>query len=117
MTVYYFGCYQQLGHYLWVPGMRSSQWQPWDRQPGFLPWTEIDGKLPPQDNDQREGSHALHHLNGWTAWALWDRTVDSRFNSNSVFFAEGIHDVDAMKAIAAEHFPEVWDRVKGIVQE
>lgn len=87
-----------------------------------LPWWHVgskragkkglDTELAPKPKDKL-GIAALHHENGWTALAFWDRSGDSRGNSNSVFIAEGEHSFAAMKQIAAEHFPRLWERCKG----
>lgn len=61
--------------------------------------------------EQEQGSASLHHKQGWTALAIWDRTGDHRLNSNSVFFAEGFHDFEAIQSIAAERFTSLWSRI------
>lgn len=126
--MFYFGCGGQTGHYLWAPGLRSATWHhSVHERMGYPlaahPWGDhIDGDLCPpnrggynelDDNvSQPEGLGKIHHRDGWTAWAFWDRTKDSRGNSNSAFLAEGEHDFDAMKAMAQKHFPEIWKRIE-----
>ena len=126
--MFYFGCGRETGHYLWAPGLR---WATWDRSVhermghplGAHPWKDsIDVRLCPVDDNrgyrrsdeerQPEGLGKIHHRDGWTAWAFWDRTKEKRLNGNSVFLAEGEYDFDAMKAMAQEHFPEIWERIK-----
>lgn len=125
MRVFYNGCHRQSGHYLFAPGMRTTtRYRSTHKRfghvlvemgfvqyldGGFCPGAEREGWGRP--DEQPEGLGALHHVDGWTVWSFWDRTVDRRGNSNSTFVAEGEHDLDAMKRIAAEHFPEVWRRV------
>lgn len=60
--------------------------------------------------DQHEGLAALHHKDGWTALAWWDRSVDKRHNSNSVLIAEGTFTADEMLDMGRRHFPTVMGR-------
>lgn len=119
--VYYFGCWGVHGHCLYTASGQHAY-----REEHLLPWTEIDGRLTPgqerRPNNrfmgvpfefQVEGHAALHHKDGWTALAFWDRTVDKRYGANSAFIAEGTHDFDSMCALAEEHFPAVRKRVTG----
>jgi hypothetical protein len=117
--VLYFGCIDQPGHYL-VEGRKSVH-----RLQRDIPWTdaELDMTLCPgtkkvsyghsaDRKDQIEGHAKLTHRDGWTALAFWDRSVDHRYNSNSVFIIEGQH--DAISAIAESHdaYPWLWERFK-----
>ncbi len=70
-----------------------------------------DQTLVPQAN-KSQGSDELHHLRGWTAWAQWDYSVDSRPGSNAIFFAPGVRSRAAMRLIAAEAFPAVFERLE-----
>lgn len=110
--IYFFGCYQNLGHYLYEPGRRYHV-----QNPG-LPWTdgELDGGLAPQGEKQTLGQTALRHRAGWTALAMWDRSLDKRFNSNAVFLARGEHSFDGMMTLAREHFPAVLARIEAQAQ-
>ena len=115
----YFGCHRESGHFFWVPGMNYAR----DAE-RTLPWKRVDGVLCPgagPDPDfptarmtrpEVQGEAALHHKDGWTALAFWDRSVDERGGCNSIFFAEGVYDFEAMKRLAQEHFPEVWKRFR-----
>lgn len=114
MSAYYFGCWQQVGHAFFAPGMLTVS--PRDVA---IPWDSygIDGKLCPPGRgrgaaNQQEGVAALHHKDGWTALAFWDRTVDTRGGSNSAFLLEGEHDYTAALALARETFPEVFARLR-----
>lgn len=119
----YFGCYRETGHFFWRPGM---QYAPYDGN--VTPWGwAIDGGLCPgaSTNPDRtwergrpevEGEVVLHHKNGWTALAFWDRSVDQRPGSNSVFCAEGNFTFEEMCALAQQHFPTVWSRFKFTVR-
>lgn len=108
--ILYFGCIRESGHYMWDARGRKSYHdipQPW----GY----SIDGKLcPPGDpwakNGQPQGSAALHHKDGWTALAFWDRTVDSRPGSNSAFLADETLTFEQLLERAKEAFPQVFAR-------
>lgn len=126
---YYFGCYgRQMGHMTWLPRMRGVGYNATE---DVIPWKvgELDGKLcPPTDEHagkragygraekylearQPQGRALLHHRDGWTALAFWDRSCDSRGNSNSAFILEGEHDFDAALARARTLFPEIFERI------
>lgn len=60
---------------------------------------------------QPQGKALVHHRDGWTALAFWDRTGDSRGNSCSVFVLEGDLDFDQALAAAGKLFPEVFERI------
>jgi hypothetical protein len=107
MKIYYFGCIHEAGHFLWEPpshGARKEATTPWGRNP--------DGTLCPK---RGEGGALLHHKDGWTAIAFVDYSVDTRPGSNSAFLAEGIFTFDEMKQLAAQHFPEVWQRFRNMI--
>lgn len=103
---YYFGCWGEPGHYLWTTsGNRVScinNATPWD-------WSALDCGLCP-GGIQVEGHAALHRKDGWTALAFWDRSIDTRPNSNSVFIAEGVHTAEEMGRISSVAFPRIWAR-------
>lgn len=122
--VFYFGCIRRPGHYWWraegadgkdfkgIPSPPASP-RPWELKE--LPREhEVDGKLAPIGSfDQVEGvANLVDLLPGWTLLAFWDRSVDGRQGSNSVFAVEGKHDFDATVAAARAAFPSVWARFK-----
>lgn len=121
MRVLYFGCHERAGHYIWKPGMRSSESRL--EMPFDAPWDEVDMTLAPRRvgldryspwkevETDVDGEAWLHHKGGWTALAFWDKSIDRRPCSNSVFFAEGTHSFEEMVALAQAHFPEVWSRL------
>ncbi len=111
--VYYYGCWGDKGHFLWTPEQDSVRISKMKDATPF--GDDIDGVL-------QKGSGVcsgngipddaqLHDKDGWTALAFWDRTVDTRPGSCSVFLAEGVHKVEAIKEIARSNFPEIWDRL------
>jgi hypothetical protein len=122
--VYYFGAWGMAGHYLWTPDGRNA----WDAERS-IPWENIDGPLAGDPalathdrpyhwstDRQPEGLARLHHLDGWTALAFWDRSCDTRFGSNSVLFARGEHTAAEMVALFERHFPRVWQRINARFQ-
>ncbi len=117
--VYYFGAWGMAGHYLWTPDGRDA----WEARRA-LPWPEVDGVLagdpaladPHRRNhwstdSQPEGRARLHHRDGWTALAFWDRSCDTRHGSNSVIIARGERDAAEMLVLFEQHFPAVWARI------
>lgn len=115
---YYFGCTRginsrEAGHFFYDTNLRSVGLS--STRLG-LPWEHVDGVLAPRLYEGRyapecpQGEAALHHKDGWTALAFWDRTGDSRGNSSSTFFFEGTLDYQEALARARVLFPAVLDR-------
>jgi hypothetical protein len=117
--VLFFGCWGEIGHYLHNEDGRTV----WHPETIGLPWTKIDGNLPPGHRDPRsygdvstdeqvEGWAALHHKDGWTALAWWDRSVDKRHGSNAAIFVKSGYRLELaeMLAIGARVFPRVFAR-------
>lgn len=133
---YFFGCWNEAGHYMHAPGggrdydHRAQYFGP-DRtccdgtlaprigarrhNKGDLVWM-AQGKTRDErtriDYDSAEcpqGQFVLHYLdNGYTAISWWDRTQgDTRGACNSTVLLEGQHDAAAMLAALREHFPHV----------
>ena len=125
MRADYFGCWGGPGHYLWTPdGNTARAAGPWTARnldassyarPDFYSTVALStGRgFAPVDGEERQGVWRLTRAPGWTAISAYDRTCDGRKGSISVFVAEGEHDTETMKAIAAEHFPAVWARITG----
>jgi hypothetical protein len=116
----YFGCIKQVGHRLWSRGPEPMPWirsapidaQPWGKaiDGGLCPGVrELDGRTVTPEH-QIEGVSRLVHDHGWTALAFWDRSVDDRPGSCSVWVAEGMHSAEAMIAAARAGYPTVWAR-------
>ena len=121
VKILYFGCWGEAGHVLWQEGHRSARCA--EAPSGVAcPFRsgELDGGVflpggPKGDldgNRQPQSLCKLTHDRGWTLLACWDRTGDSRYNSNSTFLAEGDHDFMEMVAMAKVHFPEVVERIE-----
>lgn len=101
----YFGCIGRPGHFWHSNRLRHI------RAPKDCPFDDyIDGKLPPPD-DLSQGADALHHRDGWTAWAMWDYSVDRRGGCNCAFVAPGLWSKAAMVALAGEVFPGIMARL------
>ncbi len=112
MKAFYFGCSDRPGHYMnsaersGITSQETAEFliaNPW----GF----SVDGGLCPKGR-QIEGLAVLHHKNGWSALSFWDRSVDSRPDSNSTFLVEGTHTFANMRALAEQHFPRVIARLR-----
>lgn len=119
--VYYFGCWNQAGHYLHDPSGRVLSQEkvgPFDvyGKTG-LP---LDGKFTPGPHPQYgtggllqdESFVALTYARGWTVMAMWDRSVDTRGGCNANFIAEGRLTEAEMWALARQHFPQIVERLK-----
>jgi len=92
----------------------------------FIPWSMVDSVLCPGVRQKRhvdnlgdvpmhrqvEGQYALHHRDGWTALAWWDRSGRDGFWSNSALFAPGRLSADEMLALGRAQFPTVMERMK-----
>jgi hypothetical protein len=107
--MFYFGCVETTGHYWWAPGPEPC------KRPALCPWVLIDlAALPlPRDHrdaDQNEGDGYIRRKDGWTLLGFWDRSVDDRFGSNSVFVVEEDLSANEMMAQARETFPSIWAR-------
>ncbi len=124
--VYFFGCWSDaVGHYLWRATVSRYESV---RHRGLIPWQEIDATLTPgnragsslyrvSDNhvescEQIEGWAAIHRLDGWTALAWWDRSVDTRYGSNAALFARGEHDMASILAFGRSVFPGIMVRFR-----
>ena len=129
--MFYFGPWDRAGHFLVDEngnGIYGS-----DR--GTLPWVQgqMDGALQPhfrdcaKNNSYRDrfcncssgeqGVALVHHKGGWTAMAFWDRSVDNRGASNSVYLAEGIFTFDEMVELAKTRFAYRWNKMSFPVTE
>lgn len=127
--MFYFGPWDRPGHYFFDEQGRSVREDltpgfPFGHEPGKI---YVDGRLQPGcpnpgDRLQRrtraevEGAAALHHIQGWTALCLWDRSVDTRGACNSNYFAEGEFTFEQMVEMAKSRFSERWNKMKFSVQ-
>ena len=110
---YFYGCAVAHGGHR----MHPHDGGPW-------PWPEIDGNFAPgavphgrtPTDLQDEHRARLYHRDGWTMISFWDRSVDSRYNSNGNFIIEGVHDFAGACELAKAVFPIVWERVAPLVE-
>jgi len=106
-TVFYFGCIDRSGHYLWHPTQgevrRMDRVQPWGNQ--------IDGGVAGGSKD-RETLGVVHSakLKGWTLVTWADRSVDSRHGSHSTFIVEADISPERLIELAREQWPKVFSR-------
>lgn len=118
-NVYYFGPWDQPGHYLHDQSHRRI----WPTTGMIGPWRvdELDGGLCPNVSTEAawkrtgpeiEGEAILHHKDGWTALAFWDRTVDTRMACCSVYVADAVLTFDEIVALAKDAFKTRWDRMR-----
>lgn len=107
MTVFYFGCVRQTGHYLWHPTegqvRRMNQAQPWGNK--------IDGWVF-KDSKAKDDPGVVYSakLNGWTLVGWADRSVDSRSGSHSTFIVEADISPARLIELAREQWPQVFSR-------
>ena len=102
MKAFYFGCKNGPGHYF--HGADDSWRQTLDVESN--PWGyDVDGKLQPLGINQKEGIATLHHKDGWTALAFWDRSQDSRGGCCSVFLCDQYLTFAEMLDMAKQKFP------------
>ncbi|QSQ13879.1 hypothetical protein [Myxococcus landrumensis] len=84
--------------------------------PARLRPPQLDGQLAPSDRTQQEGRACVHHIDGWTVVAWWDRGVDKRMGGNSALLMRGTHSMPEVLAAAGAHFPELLLRFAGLVE-
>jgi len=113
--VYYFGCWDQVGHYLHEPSGRTV------RAAGPFTDGNLDGTFPPKihkpggsynERIEDESIAVLAHWRGWTVLAMWDRSIDTRGACNAAFVANGEHTHADMWALARQHYPTIVARLK-----
>jgi hypothetical protein len=134
VKAYYFGCWNQAGHYLFGPHGSHVPYEEREKielyadglhlESSLAPRRTRDGKIAcrargasTRDRDMihnntaecPQGQCLVHHLpNGFTAMQWWDRCQgDTRGACNSTVLLEGEHDFETMVAALREHFPTV----------
>ncbi len=58
------------------------------------------------------GNAVMFWGRGWTFLSFWDRSGDSRPNSNSTFLFEGEYSFEEAVELAKEIFPTRWSIIK-----
>ena len=112
--VLYFGCWGGVGHHLYHPDGRSA---------GAAQERSLDGPyVPPcprgcrlgcsdEERCQPQGLARLTQEPGRTVLDFWDRTVDARGGSHSLFLLPpGTGFADALR-LSRTAFPRVWHRL------
>lgn len=112
--IYYFGCWNEPGHYLHSKEGRVSY-----RDENVRSWgSALDGGIFLPSGPQMEGRYRLTHIRMetayqyWTVIGWWDRSVDSRPGSCSAFLARETLSADEILALAHQDFPQVFSRMK-----
>lgn len=104
MNVFYFGCWNEPGHYLWKPnGTRVRKVGPFDV-------AHLDGFFTPASESNL--APTITYIKDWTVMAMWDRSVDTRPGSNAAFIVEGIILPAATWVVAFGHFPYITARLR-----
>ena len=112
VTVYFFGCWKEPGHYLFDRhGNTISDPKARELRIPFRA-RDLDGLFAPPFGNENETATALSHVHHWTILGIWDRSVDRRPGSNAAFLVSGIEDEDAAWRHAREAFPQVVARLK-----
>lgn len=130
MRVYYFGCWNQAGHYMFGPHggfVHSSEYRalecygadrrhidgtlaPRRGRDGKIFWAgQLKGHRWPEGAECPQGQCLVHQLdNGFTYMQWWDRNQgDKRGACNSTVLLEGKHDFETMVRALRAHFPTV----------
>lgn len=122
VEAYFFGCWQQAGHYWRHP--RNPCMPDSDIvkrvglariDGGFCPGS-VAGKPFDRSRPEVECEARLTHIEGWTILGWWDRSVDRRGACNSNIVVRGTYDYAAMLAVLHAQFPTVEARQKRALQ-
>lgn len=102
MTVFYLGCWSEVGHHMHASDGGLTR--------GRLPF-ELDdpgrwGTLYAKQHERK-----LHHVDGWTVLSMADNTVDTRPGSHMTFAMVGTHSTEDAERHARAAFPFIWERV------
>jgi hypothetical protein len=119
-TLYYFGCWAGVGHYLRLPNGRdpgyAGPFRDFDLDGYYAPRTEDHPKWKADPSQRRqyqdETLAALYHIDGWTLLAMWDRSVDMRHGSNCVFLKQGMWSHEDMWFQIKMIYPSIYARLK-----
>jgi hypothetical protein len=109
MLIYYFGCWDSIGHHLYTPGGRYAD----DNIKNLLPckWENLDGGFSPEETNT-QGIAKLTHIEDWTIVSFWDYSVDTRHGSHSTFIIDEILDIDKALMAARNVYPGIFARYK-----
>lgn len=100
--ILYFGCIGKVGH-----NLHSKQQH---IQFHETPWGyKLDEEIPAVEYEP-EGLLRTFHKDGWTAVAFYDRSVDDRPGSKSIFLVAKDWPTEKVMAAAERQWPEVCGR-------
>jgi hypothetical protein len=75
------------------------------------PWgNDLDTGLLKDLPDNPDGRYVIEQRDGWTAIAFWDRSGDSRPNSNTAFLVAAIMPGNHLLELARKQWPEIFAR-------
>lgn len=101
--ILYFGCRGEPGHHIHckrsIVRLRDTPWN-----------TSIDGGLLAQTSQSHQGLCIHAVKDGWTAVSFWDRSGDSRPNSNSAFLVREEMTPFRLLELARQQWPDVFAR-------
>lgn len=105
----YWGCSRDVGHYLFDETLAPAR-DPSGRHPH--PLAQFDGTLCEFGAQPYVASLTRLGALGYSALAFWDRSLDTRVGSNSIFFAPSLRIAPMEILRGAEiHFPSIVQRV------
>lgn len=96
---------------IWPSNDRIGPWRLGELDGGLCPNVSPDGAWK-RTGPEIEGDALLHHKDGWTALAFWDRTVDTRMACCSVYVANAILSFKEIVELAQDAFKVRWDKMK-----
>ena len=131
--IYFFGCWNAAGHYLFAPGGRTvyatdgrreievvdgihldANYAPRRDRSGQTIWSamganiEARQRLTYRSEEMEQGAFLRHERGGFTLISWWDRTQgDDRGGCNSTLLVEGSHPSEVMLMILGESFPHI----------
>jgi hypothetical protein len=111
VTCYYFGKYSKdsyNGHVLYAGNRQVHDYDLPDDFP--IRYPILDGGLLPPKMPQTQGRAELIRLREWTIITFWDRSADTRGQSNSAFVIRGALDFTEAVRLAMKFYPQIWER-------
>jgi hypothetical protein len=99
--IYYFGCRQVCGHYWHLGTVQLYNGAPWWGEP-----TEVLPEYP-----QVQGVVRCSQYEGWNVFSFWDRSVDRRPGSYSLFATKAELSNEEFLKRAQTEYPWVFERL------
>jgi hypothetical protein len=111
-NIYFFGCWDRPGHYLWKPDGSRPRYEEKETPFGYT----LDGGLLQNQKYWQNKLSVVHTIaDGWTVISWWDNSVDERPGSNANFVAKGEYSRLEMVEFARLYFPELMHRFTNLV--